>query len=342
MEDKLDANKPKQRLFLTGGSGYVGRNLVRHFIAKGFEVVALARSENSLRTVKSLGAMTFAGDLLDAGLVEGMKGCQTLINAAADTDHGRGTAQQSRTNLEGTRNLFQSALRAGISRAVHISTESVLLDGGPLINAAEDHPFPQRPAGSYSHTKAEAERIARSFCTQGLAVAAVRPRFIWGRDDTKGLPQIAAAAKAGKLAWIEGGHYLTSTTHIANVCEGVALALNRGRSGEVYFVTDSAPVQFRSFITSLLETQAPAKSVPRWIMRGTATIGDFLEELSGGRIKPLISRQVLATIGFEVTLDTTKARDQLGYHPVITMDEGMSELRARYLEASARSRSDIN
>jgi nucleoside-diphosphate-sugar epimerase len=208
--------------------------------------VALARSERSLQIVKASGAVPFAGDLLDAGLVEGVKGCQTLINAAADTDHGRGTAQQSQTNLEGTRNLFQSTLTAGISRAVHISTESVLLDGGPLINATEDHPFPQRSAGSYSYTKGEAERIALSFSTQGLAVVVVRPRFIWGRDDTTGLPQIATAAKAGELAWIEGGQYLTST-HIANVCEGVALALDKGRSGDVYFVTDGVPVQFRSF-----------------------------------------------------------------------------------------------
>jgi nucleoside-diphosphate-sugar epimerase len=254
MPNACDDNKPKPRLFLTGGSGYVGRNLIRHFLAAGFQVVALARSEGSLQVVEALGAVPFAGNLLDAGLVEGMKGCQTLVNAAADTDHGRGNAQQSRTNLEGTRNLFQSAYTAGISRAVHISTESVLLDGGPLINATEDQPFPRRAPGSYSRTKGEAERIALSFSTQGLAVVVLRPRFIWGRDDAKALPQIAAAAKTGKLAWIAGGHYLTSTTHIANVCEGVALALNKGRGGEVYFVTDGAPVSFRSFITSLLGT----------------------------------------------------------------------------------------
>jgi nucleoside-diphosphate-sugar epimerase len=77
-------------------------------------------------------------------------------------------------------------------------------------------------------------------------------------------------------------------------------------------------------------------------MRVTATIGDFLEGLSGGRIKPLISRQVLATIGSEVTLDTTKAREQLGYRPVITREQGMSEPKAQHLEASVRSRSDVN
>jgi nucleoside-diphosphate-sugar epimerase len=344
-QNTWDANNPKPRLFLTGGSGYVGGNLIRHYIAAGFEVVALARSERSMQVVKALGAVPFSGDLLDAGLVQGMRGCQTLINAAADTDHGRGNAQQSRTNLEGTRNLFRSARTAGISRAVHISTESVLLDGGPLVNATEDHPFPRRASGSYSRTKGEAERIALSFSTEALAVVVLRPRFIWGRDDAKALPQIAAAAKTGKLAWIAGGHYLTSTTHIANVCEGVALALNKGRSGEVYFVTDGAPVPFRRFITRLLETQgieAPTESLPRWVMRATATIGDFLEGMSGGRIKPLISRQVLATIGSEVTLDTTKAREQLGYHPVITMEEGMFELKARYLEPLKKIHFDVD
>jgi nucleoside-diphosphate-sugar epimerase len=335
----------KPRLFLTGGSGYVGRNLIRHFTATGFEVVALARSERSAQVVTALGATPFAGDLLDAAMVEGMQDCQSLIHAAADTGHGRGTAHADRTNLQGTRNVFQAALKAGISKAVHISTESVLLDGNPLVNATEDHPFPSKPAGTYSRTKGEAERIALSFAGTALAVVVVRPRFVWGRDDTTALPKIAAIAKAGKLAWPDGGHYLTSTTHVANVCEGVALALDKGGSGEIYFVTDGTPVQFRSFMTRLLETQgiaAPTRSVPRWVMRGAATIGDLLAALSGGRIQPPISRQEFATVGSEVTLDISKARNQLGYRPVITIDEGMSELKAAYSEASRGSRSDVN
>jgi hypothetical protein len=64
------------------------------------------------------------------------------------------------------------------------------------------------------------------------------------------------------------------------------------------------------------------------MMRGAVTIGDLLAALSGERIKPLISRQEFATMAFEVTVETTKARDKLSCHPVITMDEGMSELKA--------------
>jgi nucleoside-diphosphate-sugar epimerase len=64
-------------------------------------------------------------------------------------------------------------------------------------------------------------------------------------------------------------------------------------------------------------------------MKGVVTISEYLAALSGGRIKPPISRQEFATIGGEVTIDISKARAQLGYRPVITIDEGMAELKAR-------------
>ena len=137
---------------------------------------------------------------------------------------------------------------------------------------------------------------------------------------------------------------MTSTAHIGNVCAGVALALNKGGRGEIYFITDGTPVQFRTFMTRLLETQGiapPTKSVPRWLMQGVVTIGEFLAALSGGRITPPVSRQEFATVGGEVTLDISKARDQLGYHPVITIDEGMAELKARHIQASVRSRPNV-
>ncbi|WP_432381960.1 NAD-dependent epimerase/dehydratase family protein [Duganella sp. P38] len=318
------------RIFITGGSGYVGRNLIRHLVARGDSVVALARSAQAAATVTALGATAHHGDLRQPGLSGAMCGCDILIHAAADTNHGWGTEAQRQTNLDGTRHVFASARAAGVQQVIHISTESVLLDGQPLRNATEDQAFPHKPAGAYSRTKAEAERIALSYANEAMSVVVLRPRFVWGRDDTTALPQLSAAAREGKLAWIDGGGYRTSTTHIANLCAGVDKALQHGRNGQVYFITDGEPVVFREFITRLLATQgitAPDKSVPRALLGKIAAIGDLLAAISRGRIKPPITRQEYATMAVEVTLDIGKARKELGYAPVMSADAGLAELR---------------
>ncbi len=326
-----DKHVPFQRIFLTGGSGYVGRNLIRHFTARGVEVVALARSDASAETVRALGAKPFLGDLLDAGLALGMAGSDAMIHAAADTDHGPATERQRRINEDGTRAVLDAARAAGIRKVIHLSTESVLATGRPLVDIDETMPLPAHPAAGYSRTKAAAERIALAESAPGFPVVILRPRFVWGRDDTTALPALTEAVRSGKFAWIGGGTYLTSTTHIANLCAAVERALDRGRGGEIYFISDGEPVPFRTIVSALLETQGldvPDKSVPRFVLRTVAAIGDLLAAISGGRIIPPLTLQAYATSAVEVSLDIGKARRDLAYAPVISMQEGLAELRA--------------
>ncbi|MGE6783623.1 NAD-dependent epimerase/dehydratase family protein [Ensifer adhaerens] len=325
-----DEHVPFRRIFITGGSGYVGRNLIRHFVAAGVSVVALARSQKSADRVRQLGATAFMGDLLSADIAAGMAGCDALVHAAADTDHGPGTPQQRRVNEEGTRIVMEAARAAGIRKAIHISTESVLADGRPLVQVDERAPFPRRPAGNYSRSKAAAERVALAASSPAFPVVALRPRFVWGRDDTTALPILVEAARSGKLAWIAGGTYLTSTTHIANLCQAVALALANGRGGEVYFIADGDAVPFRTFVSQLLETQGivpPDKSVPRAVVRAIAWGGDVLAALSRGRISVSLTSQVYATSAVEISLDIGKAKRELGYVPVISREQGLDEIR---------------
>ncbi|NKL55077.1 NAD-dependent epimerase/dehydratase family protein [Rhizobium leguminosarum] len=326
--DKL---APFQQIFLTGGSGYVGRNLIRHFVARGVAITALARSDKSAELVRSLGATPVRGELFDASLPAAMAGCDVLIHAAADTDHGPATERQRRVNEDGTFAVMEAAHRAGIRKVIHLSTESVLATGRPLVNVDETIPLPRKPVGGYSRTKAAAERIALAANADNFAVVVLRPRFVWGRDDTTALPAITEAVKSGKFAWISGGTYLTSTTHIGNLCNAVELALAHGRGGEVYFVSDGAPIAFRTMVSGLLDTQGlqiPHKSVPRAVVRTVAIIGDILAAISGGRIVPPLTRQAYATSAVEVSFDIGKARRELGYEPVISREQGLAELHA--------------
>lgn len=293
-------------------------------------MVALVRSAHARDTVHALGARSFDGDLSSENLSQGMKGCNSLLHAAADTDQRLGSAQQWDTNVEGTKRVFLAARDAGVTRAIFISTDSVLLDGRPLLNATEDHPFPSRPAGMYSHSKAEAERVALACGTPNFATMAVRPRFVWGRDDSISLPQILSAVNSGRFAWIGSGRYATSTTHIANLVHGVALALARGTAGEAYHITDREPIEFREFVTALLATQGvqpPTREISRGMLNGFAAVGRWMAVLSRGWIVPPITRQLLAASAVEVTLNIDKARQHLGYLPIISRELGFAELR---------------
>ncbi|MDR7144735.1 NAD-dependent epimerase/dehydratase family protein [Rhizobium sp. BE258] len=327
----LDTYVSFPRIFVTGGSGYVGRNLIRHFVARGAMVIALARSDASADIVRALGAVPFKGDLFSSDLTAGISGCDALVHAAADTDHGPASEKQRHVNEDGTRAILNAARAVSIRKVIHISTESVLAAGKPLFNVDESMPLPIKPAGSYSRTKAAAERIALAYDSPDFCVVALRPRFVWGRDDTTALPSLLEAVRSGKFAWIGGGSYLTSTTHIANLCHAVELALSRGRGGQVYFISDGEPVTFRTIVSALIGTQGldvPEKTVPRFAVRTITTFGEFLGKISGGRVVPPLTMQVYATSAVEVSFSIDKARRELGYSPVVSMDEGMNELRS--------------
>ena len=321
----------ERHVFVTGASGYVGRNLIRHFTSAGHRVTGLARSEESAAIVTELGATAVRGDTRRDDLSPLMAGATDLVHAAANLDHGPGRDAHE-DNVRGTEAVVAAASAAGIKRLVHVSSDSVLQDGHPLRNVHESHPVPVRHAGAYSAGKAEAEKVALDGNSDAMAVIVLRPRMIWGRDDTTALPTLAAMVRSGQFAWISGGDYLSSTTHVGNLCHAVDLALTHGRAGEIYHVCDGPARPFRETVTGLLATQGispPDKSVPRAVLRLLARASDGLYRLSGGRLRGPLSFQEYATSAVEITLDISKAKRELGYLPVIGWEEGLAELRAR-------------
>jgi nucleoside-diphosphate-sugar epimerase len=328
-----DADKPVD-VFVTGGSGYIGRNLIEALVARGDHVRALARSAESSGVVSARGAAVVNGDVLDElAMVEAMRGCDVVVHSAALLAGPRDESPYFRTNVGGTDAVLRAAERAGVPRLVHVSTEAVLADGRPMRNVDETHPYPRRHIRPYGITKAMAEQHVVAANSERLCTMAVRPRFVWGRDDSTLMPRLVAAARSGRLMWFDGGRYLTSTTHVANAVAGILAAAERGRGGEVYFVTDGEPVVFREFITALLATQgvaAPSRSVPLVVARAAATAMSRWAAMTRARHEPVLTPAALALVGQEVTVSDAKARRELGYQPVVSVIDGLADLRARY------------
>jgi nucleoside-diphosphate-sugar epimerase len=321
-----------KRVFVTGASGFVGGRVVRTLRETGIEVVALARSDRAAKVIAELDAQVARGDLDDvAAMTAGMKDCDTVIHAAAHTAEHGALAPFLRVTVEGTSNAIAAARAAGVRRFVHVSSEAVLADGHPIVRADETRPRPPNPAGPYPLSKALAEERVLAACAEGFDAVIVRPRFVWGEGDTSLLPKILEVARKGKFAWIGGGHYLTSTTHVDNAVEGFLCAAEKGKRGEIYFVTDGEPVDFRDFMTELLRAygvDAGDRTVPRWLAGVVAATTSWMKN-------PPLTKTALALIGHEVTVVDAKARRDLGYVGAVSRADGIAEIRALETAPSA-------
>lgn len=323
-----------QRAFVTGGSGFVGRNLIIELAKRGVHVCALARSDAAEQAVRAAGAKTVArGDLDDTKIMtEGMRGCDVVFHAAAKVDIWGDPAEFHRITVQGTQNTLDAAKAAGVKKFVHVSTEAVLAGiRKPMRNMTEDWAYPEKPAGLYPLTKGLAERAVIAANSPQLTTVAVRPPMIWGKGDTSLLPKIAEAVQRGQWVWFDGGNYTHTTTHVANVVHGLLLAAEKGRGGEIYFVSDGPEQNFREFMTALLATRgvpARGRTLPFGLARVVAYGGEWLWKTFKLKGMPPLPITVLWIMGQSMSVDISKAKRELGYEPVMTFERGLAELSA--------------
>jgi nucleoside-diphosphate-sugar epimerase len=318
--------------FVTGGSGFIGGALIERLVGEGRPVRALARSDAAAAKVEALGAEAVRGDLGDrASLAAGAEGCATAFHLAAHLGEWGPLEDFERGNVEGTRNALSGCEEAGVRRFVHCGTEAALMAGEPLVHVDETAPLrPDSPA-PYPATKARAELAVREANREGFETVVVRPRFVWGKGDTTLLPAMVETVEAGKWAWVGGGLNVTDTAHVDNVVEGLVLGAEKGRPGEAYFITDGKPVVFRDFVTAMLETQGvepPDRGLPAWVAAPMARICEVAWKalpLSG---EPPMTRFRSWILTQECTIEIGKAREQLGYAPLVSHQQGLAAMSA--------------
>lgn len=339
------------RIFITGASGFVGRNLMAHVLQRGDSVVALSRSSQAScrirETSSALGytVSIFEGDLTSSSpqhLSQGMKGCHIVFHSAAKVD-GMGPLEPFlATNVEGTQRILAAAKQAGVPRLVHISTEALLVrDGNPIHNVNEERQLQEPPFyAPYTISKLRAEKavVTANDPDNDFATVIVRPRSVWGKGpggiDTAMLPALIEAVDAKSWRFFTPG-YKTSSTNITNLVDGAMLAADKGRPGEIYFITDGPPTAFEDFYTRMVATQGRKMPqnwrVPTAIAWAVVSLLESIPFLAYAKSwgEETFTRQMLCLLAQEVTVDDSKARRELGYKS-ITVDEGLAEMRKAY------------
>lgn len=312
-----------RRVFVTGGSGFVGGALLQELQRRDVAVVALARSAEAEVKVASHGAEVCRTDLHDLTALEaGMSGCEAIIHAGSylvDWDYGTAWLE----NVIGSRNVVAAAKRAGVRRIVYVSGIGVMLGSGPVIDADERHPR-GRGVGVLSKSRIRSEREMLAASGRGIEVLAVRFPYVWGPGNTFIQP-LRAAIESGRFRWINGGRHLISTVHIANAVDALILATTRGRPGVAYWVTDGPPIRQREFLEAHLRKIGVAPS-NREISYAAAK---FVSEVMFGwarlvrqRIPPALTPTTVGFLGQQITVDDSATRQDLGYAPHVAWPSG--------------------
>jgi len=288
----------------------------------------MSRSEQSDEVLHALGATPVRCEL---GSVkpEHLAGCEAIIHCAAFVKQWGTREEFWKTTVDGTAQILNAAKKADASRFINIGTEAVLFYGQHMHNLDEKMPYPERTPFLYPETKAAAEKLVLVANTPDFTTISIRPRFVWGPGDTTILPVVKNAIERGMYMWIDQGRAQIVTTHINNVVHAVTLALTRGRGGQAYFVTDDSPTTVRQFLTALLKTHgvtAPNTSIPSSLAR-TLGIGiEAIWKILQLKSDPPLTHFAAAMASSDCTIRIDKARAELGYTPIITIEQGLAEL----------------
>lgn len=317
------------RIFVTGASGFVGGAATKQLVTSGHDVRAMSRSDKSDVAIRALGATPVRCDLENVA-AEHIGDAEAIIHCAAFVEQWGERDAWRKFNVDGTQRTLEAAKSAGAKRFVHISTESVLWRGQHLRGVDETYPRAPNSPYPYSWTKARAEELVEQANTPAFQTIILRPRFIWGPGDTTLLPTIRHMAKTGQWMWIDNGRAQTSTTHIANLVHAIELALSNGRGGQAYFILDDGVRSMKAIIGAIATTQnitLPDKSAPAWAADAIGATCEVLWSTLPLKGEPPLTRFSAMIMSRDSVLKDDKARAELGYRPVISVEDGLRALQ---------------
>jgi len=317
---------------ITGGTGFLGGALARRLVAQGVAVTVLGRNGVVGQQLQAAGMRFVQADLVDATAVAAACAQQDVVFhcGAAVAPWGR-FADFYATNVTGTEHVIQGCMAHNVARLVHVSTPSIYFAHADRLNVGEYDPLPAHAVNAYADTKLIAERLIERAYRNGLPVITIRPRAIFGPDDTTIFPRVLAALRQNRLRMIGRGDNIQDLTYIENVVDALLLCWRAPATtlGKKYNITNGEPILIWAKLAELctrLGYPFPKRRIPFALALGLAGVLETTHTWLGLQREPPLTRYAVSLLAKSMTLDISAARRDLGYIPRITVDEGLDHV----------------
>jgi len=223
-----------------------------------------------------------------------------------------------------------------------VSSPSVAHTGSSLVGADAGPAEPSRARGDYARTKAAAELLALGADAPDFAVVAVRPHLVWGPGDTQLVGRIVERARAGRLPLLDSGAALIDTLYVDNAATAMVAALERvtddGVHGNAYVVTNGEPRPVADLLAGICTASGvrpPQWHVPAAVARAAGSVVETVWRVRPGEDEPPMTRFLAEQLSTAHWFDQRRTRQELGWTPSVSIDEGLERLRAAAQASSA-------
>jgi len=309
-------------IFVTGATGFVGRIISLKLAGEGHTVHALYRDINKTRDLEHQNIKLFKGDILiKESLYAGMNGCNIVFHTAAFVSvWTKDPSTIESLNVNGTLNVFETALDLSVKKIIYTSTAGVFGPSGDTITD-EIRPYPSTFFNRYEETKARIEQtIIPRFIASGLEIVTINPTRIYGPGpltDANSLSKIFKLHLEGKIGLLPSdGKSIGNYVFVDDVAQGHILAMNNGKSGERYILggENIAYIDLIRVVSKLSGKESRLIRIPVFIMFLVAHISVLIANLTGK--KPLITPGFVKKFLRDWRVSSEKAKTELGYNPV--------------------------
>lgn len=307
---------PEQKhAFVTGATGFLGRNLVEQLSARGWRITAIYRSDTSLEALKPWDVQTVKCGLLDlGGLTKAVpNGVDAVFHMAADTTMwARHGSRQLQTNVDGTRNMVAAAERSGAKRFVFTSSWNAWGYGRGDPPLTEE--TPQKGNTSpvlYDRTKFAAEIIVKQAAAAGLPAVIMNPCHIMGRYDSHNWGRMIQMVYRRKLPGIPPGSGVFCHAE-AVAAAHIAAAEHAGAAGNYLLPGPEASfVEVVQTIGRITERKVPKRALPEWLFKSVAHLQNAIGNLRN--VEPDLTPQAAHIVLANGRIESDKAERDLGY-----------------------------